>query len=606
MKTNIFNVKEKKDKKIVIEEEKLFKIPFLFPLILFFTKNKKLAFLTLFILSGSLVMVSVGIAFSLFVDTNNYEISYVTGGEEIGAVTDPEIDDEDIKEELLGDVARQDGVVLLEESFLTDDGDVIYYYTDKTAVMVTSKGKIYRITTDTNGNYGVDRNGKLDSGAKKILVTSTTQSLSDGTVITSYSDGTAMVQYNNQVIFVRDSNNIELINEQTFNKVKPSGVALTKSTISIRGGTVYKFTDGTTLINSGEEMFLVNKNTSVEVTNGRVTYDSNNTFKVISEKTYADGNTIRHYSNGAATINSKDGKVIYVRNSGDLVLKRKALYEIVPNKGKANSRGVIECTNGVKVIYYNNGAAVVIYPNNNKRLYVSDADSIIYNNGKNISNNFEASNLISVMLTEDGRKAYSFENGKTQVINKDNTSYIVDTESLNLKDIVEDDNGDGKDDGQEDNKDEDDNTGEDDEGTTDIPINPGEGIYITEAEHEYDDPLDVQSTVFTIKNDSTNSKVLRIVIEEIGDYFKYNTSRLEPQYVKFQSTVGDDYVPASHLTDNTWVDSFGTTNYIIYDGVLKPKTTVTVAISLYVDYSLLDNSHQNKGFLGTIKVYADA
>ena len=99
---------------------------------------------------------------------------------------------------------------------------------------------------------------------------------------------------------------------------------------------------------------------------------------------------------------------------------------------------------------------------------------------------------------------------------------------------------------------------------------------------------------------------MRIVIEEISDYLKYDVSRLEPKFVKFQSTVGDDYVPATHLADNLWVDEADVTNYVIYDGILKAKSTVTVAISLYVDYSLLDNSHQNKGFLGTIKVYADA
>jgi len=604
MKTNIFNVKEKKDKKIVIEEEKIYKIPFLYPLILFFRKNRKLAFLTLFIFSGSLILISVGIAFSLFGESNDYEITYITGGEEIGAITDPDIDDDDIEEDLLGDVAREDGVVLLEESFLTDNGDVIYYYTDKTAVMITSNGKIYRITTDLDGNYGVDRNGKMDDGAKKILVTSTTRTLEDGTVITSYSDGSAMVEYNNQVIFVRDSNNIDLFNDKSLNKVKPSGVALTESATSIRGGMVYKFTDGTTLISKDGDMFVVNKNTDVEVKNGKVSYDKNNSFSVISEKTYPDGNTIRHFSNGAATITTEDGKVIFVRKSGDLVLKNKALYEIVPNEKKANSRGVVECTNGFKVIYYNNGAAVVIY-NNNDRVYVEDADDIIYNGGKNLINNFKGFKLISVKLTEDGKKAYSFENGKTQVINKDNTSYIVNTDTLNLKDIIPDDDGDKDHDDEDTDKPEEEIPPEDD-GTTEIPIDPGEGIYITEAEHEYDDPLDTQNTIFTIKNDSTVNKVLRIVIEEVNDYFRYNTSRLEPKFVKFQATVGDDYVPASHLTDNTWVDSLGVTNYVIYDGVIKPKTTVTVAIALYVDYSLLDNSHQNKGFIGTIKVYADA
>ena len=607
MKTNIFNVKDKKDKSIVIEEEKVYKVPFLYPLILFFSRNKKLTFLTLFILSGSLMLVSVGIAFSILGGSNDYEITYINGSEQIGTITDPEIDDEDIEEELLGDVAREDGVVLLEESFLTDSGDVIYYYTDKTALMITSKGKIYRITTDKDGNYGVDRNGRLDESAIRVLVTSTTKSLSDGTIITTYSDGTAMVEYNNQTIFVRDSNNIVLNNEQSFSKVKPSGVELTKSSTSIRGGVVYKFSDGTTMVSVGEEHFIVNKNTKVDVRNGQVFYDKNNSFKMIGEKTYSDGNTIRIYSNGAATITKEDGKVIFVRNSGDLVLKKKALYEIVPNDKKANSRGIVECTNGSKVIYYNNGAAVVIYPNND-RVYVEDADSIIYNNGKNIKNNFSSSKLISVKLTNDDKKVYSFENGKSQVINKDNTSYIVNTDTLNLKDIIpeEDKPTDGGD-----NKPEEE-IPEEDEGTTEVPINPDD-FYIHEISHENDDPLDVQKTVFSIQNNTNTDKYLKITIEEISNYVEYNTVRLLPIHVEFIASIQFDRNPeldsgliSSPLTEESWTNSEGVLNYVIYNGTLKARDTATVSINLLINYENLSaEEDQNKGFIGTIKVYAD-
>ena len=146
---------------------------------------------------------------------------------------------------------------------------------------------------------------------------------------------------------------------------------------------------------------------------------------------------------------------------------------------------------------------------------------------------------------------------------------------------------------------------EKDEGTTPKPIDPGAGIDITEAEHKYDDPFSVQSTTFIIQNNNNKSRVLRIVLEEINDYDRFNTSRLHPQYVKFQATVGDDYVPASVLNANTWVDANEITNFVLYDGVIPPMTSLNVAIALYVDYSLLDNSHQNKGFIGTIKVYVD-
>lgn len=601
MKTNIFKVKEKKEKKIVIEEEQL-KNPWL----LFFKRHRKFIIMLILMLLLCLLLISGGIAFSLFRGTNDYEITYITGSEEIDANNNPEIDDGDIEEELLGEIARADGVVVLVDSFLTSSGDVVYYYTDGTSVMVTSKGKTYRISTDKDGNYGINRKGKIDSTAKKVLVTSTTSTLSDGSIITYYSDGTAMVEFNNQNIFVRDSNNINLVEGKSLDKVAPSGVALSKESVNINNGVVNKFTDGTTLVTIGGDMFIVNKNVSPVIENGKINYDKNNIFKVISEKKYSDGNTIRHFSNGSATITDEDGNVIYVRKSGDLVLKNKKLYEIIPNKNKANSRGVVNCSNGTTVVYYDNGAAVIISPNNDRK-YVEDADSIIYDGNKNISSDVESSKLISVMVTDDGKKAYSFENGKTQVINDDNSSYIVDTDTLNLRPIKEDKEPEGdKDDEVEEDIDDEIEEEEKDEGTTIVPVNPGEGIYITEAEHEYDDHLNIQSTTFAIKNDTTTNKNLRITIEEVSNYAKYNTSRLEPKFVKFQSTVGDDYVPASYLTDNTWIDESGVTNYVIYDGVVKAKTTVVVALSLYVDYSLLDNSHQNKGFIGTIKVYVDA
>ena len=134
---------------------------------------------------------------------------------------------------------------------------------------------------------------------------------------------------------------------------------------------------------------------------------------------------------------------------------------------------------------------------------------------------------------------------------------------------------------------------------------PGEGIFISEAENIYNDFKNVENTSFIIRNKNTTSKTLRIAIEDVSDYRKYNTSRLDPKYVKFQATIGDNYVPVSVLTANTWVDSDNVTNYIIYDGVIGAKQTVAVTMALSVDYNLLNNSHQNKGFVGTIKIYVD-
>lgn len=591
MKTNLFKVKKKYDKQVILEEDVLKN-----PILLFLKKNKKNVFWFILMLLFCLILVSVGLAFSSFRGSNDYDITYITGGEQIESNNDPDIDDEDVEEELLGEIAKEDGVVILVETFMTPKGDVVSCFTDGTSIMVTSKGKIYRISSDKKGNYGISKDGKISSNASKILVKSTTSTLADGSVVTYYTDGTAKLELNDKVVFVRDSDNILIDNENNLIKIKPSGVALTKEVNKTNGGVVNVFSDGTKLITIGDRSFIVNKNADFSMENGILSYDRNNTFSMISDVTYKDGNIIRHYTNGSATITDKDGKVVYVKNSGDLKLKKKKLYEIVPND-KGESRGVVITGNKVNVVYYDNGAAVIIYPDNN-RVYVEDSDQILFDGNKNIIGDVSSSKLISVMVTEDGETAYSFENGKSQVIRENNSSYIVDTDTLTLRPI-EDDKEDGNKDEDEDKDDDEDK----DEGTTIEPTDPTEGIHITEAEHEYDDPLSVQTTTFTIRNNSTKSKDLRIVIKEIDNYFEYKTDRLEPKFVKYQATVGDDYVPATVLSSNSWLDQENNVNYILYDGIIPPKTTLKVALSLYVDYSLLDNSHQNKGFIGTIKVF---
>ena len=136
-------------------------------------------------------------------------------------------------------------------------------------------------------------------------------------------------------------------------------------------------------------------------------------------------------------------------------------------------------------------------------------------------------------------------------------------------------------------------------------INAGEGIYINEAENKYNDFKNVEDTVFIIQNKNRKSKKLRITIQEVNNYAKYNTSRLAPKFVKFQATIGDNYIPATQVDKNSWVDSDGVTNYIIYEGTIEASSRNKVALALYVDYANLDNSYQNKGFIGTIKIYVD-
>jgi len=596
---NKFKVVRKENKEFVLQEEKGKNRFFLFWML-----HKKNILVSLSMIFGCILLVVLGISLSSFRGSNDYDITYVVGDDEITINPNPDIDDEDVKDELLGEIAREDGIVLLTETILSSNGDVISYFTDRTAIVVTSNGKIYRISSDAKGNYGVNKNGKIDDTAKKILVNSNTTALSDGTVITNYSDGTAKVELKENVIFVRDSNNIELLDGNSFVKGNPSGVSLGKDISRVNNFYVNKFTDGTTLVIVGDKKYIVNKNRQPSVSGGNVYFDRNNSFESISEKTYTDGFTINHYSNGSATITDKNGNVTFVRKSGDLVLKKKQLYEILPSK-KGVSRWNFRSLDGTLITYFNNGGAVII-KNDGTRIYVEDADQIVYDRNKNIESDYEFASLIGEGITDKGEWVYNFDNGKSQVINKGGkSSYIVDTDSLDFKPITDDDKENPEDeDKDEDEKEEDDEKEEEDE--KEPEKDPGEGIYISEAENIYNDFKNVENTKFIIKNNNTSNRTLRIAIEEVSDYRKYNTSRLDPKFVKFQATVGDAYVPTTVLSDNTWIDSDGVTNYIIYDGVIGAKQTVDVTLALYVDYSLLNNSHQNKGFVGTIKIYVES
>lgn len=583
MRTNIFKVKEKDErrKRIVIEEEKT-KNPFL----LFFRRHRMVFLLiigTIIILS---LLVSVGFAFSILRGSNDYDISYVEGGDKINSNNDPSIKDEDIKKDLLGEESRGIGIVVLVKTVMSSSGDVISYYTDGTAIIVGANGKTYRVFPLKNGNYGVDDNGKVNSNATKIYVESTTTTLSDGTIITYYTDGTAKVELKGETIFVRDSNNVKMDNGSTFVSAAPSGVSLTKNISKGNAGSFIEFTDKSTYVSLDNTKYIVNRNKEVSMRDGNISFDKNNSFGILGEKTYKDGNTITVFENGAAIIKDKKGNVIYVKKSGDILLKSKSLYEISPND-YGYSMSTVRCGDGKNVIYYDNGSAIITYPDGSRE-YVSDSDTILYDNQKNIVSNPDGSIKVSEKITVDGDKVYNFSNGKSQVIEADGSSYVVDTDKLTFK-----------------------STGEIDDSKNNNPshgsgVKPGEGLIIREVENKFDDEFkNINSTTMIIKNNNREKKLLRITIQEVSNYRKYNTFRLDPQFVLFQATIGTSYVPRTSLTNHTWVDSDGNTNYVIYEGNVNASDSVLVKLSLYVDYANLDNRYQNKGFIGTIKVYVD-
>lgn len=601
MKINVFKVRKKTDDRIIIEEEKT-KNPFL----LFLKRQRKFILFGLFLLIFCLILVSVGVAFSLFQKSGDFDISFLNDtSDEIISGNDPSITDEDIKEELLGEIARAQGVILLVDTFMTDNNDVVYYFSDGSSIIVRSDGKIYRVSSMEDGSYGIDKNGSIKENARKVLVKSTTSTLQDGTIITYYSDGSARLEHNSITVFVRDSNNIKLDAGTKFSNVVPSGVAITDN-ISKDGLVIMTtYTDNTKYVIDVVDKYLVNPKGDASANDNNISYDKYNSFKVLEEKKLSDGSIITYFENGSAVIIDKNSNTIFVKKSGDITVKNDKVFEIITNS-YGYSKGIIKCGNGSSVTYFDNGAAIIDDSSGNK-VYVEDSNEILYDSNKNIVSKPTSYQVKSNKKTTDGYDVVNFDNGKSQVIKKDGSSFIIDTSKLifdstgAITDKKEEEEDNKIDDNVDDSKDEDNNKEEE------VKEDPLEGMYVSEAEHKYEDERtkNKQYSNFIIKNDNTRMKKFRIVIEEVSNYSKYNATRLSPNYVKFQATVGDTLVGPNSLNNKTWTDENGKVNYIIYDGAINAKQTLEVSVNLYVDYASLSNAQQDKTFIGTIKVYVN-
>lgn len=593
MKTNLFKVRERKAKRIIIEEERL-KNPFL----LFFKRHKNFILTSGIMIAICLILISTGVAFSLFRGSNDYDISYIEGDETIDTNNNPELDDEDIKDELLGEIAREEGIVLQTKTFMSTQGDVISYFTDGTAIVVQSNGRIYRVSTNDKGEYGVNENGKI-SGIK-ILVTSTTSTLMDGTIVTNYSDGTAKVEHKGQVYFVRDSNNIKVSNG-SLDVLAPSGVAPVKETSKVTESTLKKFTNNTYLIIKNNGKIIVNKNTDVTIKDNNIEYSSENSFAVIEEKTYKDGYTISYFANGSAIITDKVGNITYVKKSGDIVVLKDLhkLYEIIYNPtGKSYSRTTLN-TGEKKVTYFDNAVAIITNKDGTRH-YIDDNEDIVYDNNRNIISNPMGPRQISEGIIDTGQTAYNFSNGKSQVIENHGKSYIVDTNRLTF---IEKEKPEEK---------------PEEKPSHDDPLqNPWEYFDITPATYEYlDFAKSKRRTRFRIINKTKESKNLMITIEEVKDYKKYNTDKLSAEFVKFQAVLHheehyEDIIiePSILMKDKFRDNERGTTNYVIYKGAINPKAIIDVTLDLYVDYENITNDYndakKNYGFVGTLSFYFD-
>lgn len=400
------------------------------PLFIFFRNHWLILFITALILSLTIFILAVIYTVSSIVNSNSPTISKVPISASFGDELTAKINDSGpLSEAYVNGLFNQDvsgydyGIILINDIVRNDKEKYsIIFYSDGTAKKVYDNGKIVRISSLDNGEYGISKNGDINVNARTLDITiARKEKFSYGT-ITYYSDGSAEILDGdgNVIMLIRDSNSLSK------NSILNSIVAVYNED----NGTITKYTDGTTLVLKGNTYYI---------TGGNDVNDTSKLFKEIGRDKLSDGRTIIYFSNGSAVI--KDGKdSISVRKSNAINVVNNKIFDI------KDSYYVKVCDSkklrdGRDIIFYTDGSAVI--KDGNKYQYVSDSNNVIIDADGNVvrvdGNVLDSSSVI----TNDGNKTISFgdvslvELGDGSIIIGKNDDLIFDS-SGNFKDFNDD------------------------------------------------------------------------------------------------------------------------------------------------------------------------
>lgn len=380
------------------------------PLFIFFRNHWLILFITALILSLTIFILAVIYTVSSLVNSNSPTISKVPISASFGDELTAKINDSGpISEAYVNGLFNQDvsgydyGIILINDTVRNDKGKYsIIFYSDGTAKKIYDNGKITRISSLDNGEYGISKNGDINVNARTLDITITKKEKFSYGTITYYSDGSAEILDGDGkvIMLIRDSNSLSK------NSILNSIVAVYDED----NGTITKYIDGTT---------LVLKDNTYYITSGTDVSDTSKLFKEVGRDNLSDGRTIIYFSNGSAVI--KDGKdSISVRKSNAINVINNKIFDI------KDSYYVKVCDSkklrdGRDIIFYTDGSAVI--KDGNKYQYVRDSNNVIMDtNGNVVRVDGDVLNSSSV-ITNDGNKTINF--GDVSLVELDDASIII-------------------------------------------------------------------------------------------------------------------------------------------------------------------------------------
>ena len=380
------------------------------PLFIFFRNHWLILFITALILSLTIFILAVIYTVSSLVNSNSPTISKVPISASFGDELTAKINDSGpISEAYVNGLFNQDvsgydyGIILINDTVRNDKGKYsIIFYSDGTAKKVYDNGKITRISSLDNGEYGISKNGDINVNARTLDITITKKEKFSYGTITYYSDGSAEILDGDGkvIMLIRDSNSLSK------NSILNSIVAVYDED----NGTITKYTDGTTLILKGNTYYI---------TSGTDVSDTSKLFKEVGRDNLSDGRTIIYFSNGSAVI--KDGKdSISVRKSNAINVINNKIFDI-KDSNYVKVCDTTKLRDGRDIIFYTDGSAVI--KDGNKYQYVSDSNNVIMDtNGNVVRVDGDVLNSSSV-ITNDGNKTINF--GDVSLVELDDASIII-------------------------------------------------------------------------------------------------------------------------------------------------------------------------------------
>ncbi|MBR7042216.1 MAG: hypothetical protein IKI04_01815 [Bacilli bacterium] len=533
----------KKEEEILLAEDQS-------ALILFWRRHGVLIFLTMLILSLTIVGVSVmltvknmDISIEPHIKETSIDISLSDFNVTVGmdALTDETAQNAFLNSGLFA----KNGEILLVKTTQVN-GFTIKYYSDGTALKISKDGSsAIRVNPLNNGDYGISSDGSTLANARTVTVKLVRTKDYPWGKVRYYSDGSAEVINSKMDVFVRNADDIK------DNYISNNKVTYLKESKTVGDAKLNYYYDGTIEVVKNGTSYVVRNASDLNTSGGNVTLKNDNAAVVYKTVNTSDGKTIHYYDDGGAIIRDGD-KTMSVRKSNSIILKDNKIFEIVDNKyvDIAKKRD--------NVTYYTNGGAVVENYDGNT-WYVPENSDIKYRDDKVSSIPTDSERLVNE-TTVDDENVKTFE--ETAVVTTDEYIAIVPHDKI---------------------------------------------IYDTEGKIKEigDITYDEDATGFTITNNSNEEIKYYVVIEES------NKTSVNTEYLRFQISNNSKYVEPTKLKDvyarNNKIlkalDASGK-NYILIEDSLEPYATDNIKFMLWTDYESIPNSEQNKHFYGTIRVYA--